>query len=119
MERHFLNSSRRLVDVAPNLTSELEDALIGVGSPELAMFLRSGEVGWWTYDPSVDAGYIYLALPDAPRDARPREVAETVPFFAEAGFNVDVAHDGGIFGIEFLGRDDVLSALRAIDGTSK
>ena len=40
-------------------------------------------------------------------------VAQTIPFAAPHWFNVDIAQDGGIFGIEILGRSDVIGQLRA------
>jgi uncharacterized protein YuzE len=45
-----------------------------------------------------------------PSDLLP-PVAETIPFL-EFGFNVDIDHNGQVFGIEFLNRTDVLTKLR-------
>lgn len=38
-------------------------------------------------------------------------VAKTIPFL-DVGFNVDIDHDGNVFGIEFLDRSDFVRELR-------
>jgi hypothetical protein len=51
--------------------------------------------------PSPSQHFAQLAAP----------VAETLAFM-DGGFNVDVDHDGHIFGIEVLNRSDVFRKLR-------
>lgn len=105
---------RTLASVAPSLVSEVGSSLISEGRGELIPQLESGIIERCTYDESADAGFIYFVRP-APslhfaKLAAP--VAETIPFLS-AGFNVDVDHDGHIFGIEFLDRPDFLATLRS------
>jgi hypothetical protein len=45
------------------------------------------------------------------REAAP--VAETIAFAAPHWFNVDVDHEGNAFGVELLGRPDVITLLRS------
>jgi uncharacterized protein YuzE len=102
-----------LASIAPNLVAEVGSALISEGRGELVSQLEAGIIERCTYDESVDAGYVYFVRP-APslhfaKLAAP--VAETIPFLA-VGFNIDVDHDGYIFGIEFLDRADFLAELR-------
>ena len=101
-----------LASLAPSLVAEVCSALISKGRSKLVPQLKSGIIEYCTYDETVDAGYIYFARP-APslhftKLAAP--VAETISFLA-AGFNIDVDHDGYIFGIEFIGRDDFFAEL--------
>ena len=99
--------------IAPRLVAEVGSALIAMGRGELVSQLESGIIERCSYDESVDAGYISFVRP-APslhfaELAAP--VAETIPFL-EAGFNIDIDHDGHIFGIEFLDRADFFAELR-------
>ena len=63
---------------------------------------------------SIDAGYIYLVrLPPSTHFAKlAAPVAETVTMYVERGVNVDVDHDGRLYGIELLGRSDAIARLR-------
>ena len=103
--------------ITPELAAEVVAALAAKGRTNLAKQLASAKIKHCTYDESADAGYIYLVCP-APsahfaKLAAP--VAETIPFDMESGINVDVDHDGYIYGIEFLSRPDVLAKLKDAD----
>ena len=99
--------------VAADFVAEVEAALSSAGRADLAPQLSTGTIERCTYDASVDAGYIYLRRPplSAHFEKLAAPVAETVPFL-ECGFNVDIDHDGRLFGIEFLSRADVLDSLK-------
>lgn len=105
---------RTLVSIAPNLVTEVSFALISTGRGELVSQLESGVIERCTYDVSADAGFIYLArsLSSSHFVKLAAPVAETISFLSD-GFNIDVDHDGYIFGIEFLDRTDFLATLRS------
>ena len=99
--------------VVPNLAAEVGAALTAEGRGALVPQLTSAIVDRCTYDETIEAGYIYFIRPSpSPHFANlAAPVAETIPFLAD-GFNIDVDHDGNIFGIELLSRPDVINRLR-------
>ena len=99
-----------LASIVPDLVAEVGAALASQGRGDLVPQLAEGILKCCTYDASVDAGYIFLVRP-AHLTRLPHPVAETIPFL-EVGFNVDIAHDGCLFGIEILHRLDFFSQLR-------
>jgi uncharacterized protein YuzE len=105
---------RTLASIAPHLIAEVSSALISEGRGELVLQLESGIIERCTYDESVDAGFVYFVRPaPSPHFAKlAAPVAETISFLS-VGFNIDVDHDGHIFGIEFLDRTDFFAALRS------
>lgn len=102
-----------LISAAPKLLTEIRSALSAAGHKVAASQLEAGIIERCTYDASVEAGYVYLVRPKpSPHFAKlAAPVAETLPFL-DVGFNVDVDHDGNIFGVEFLNRPDFVSELR-------
>lgn len=102
-----------LASVAPKLLAEIHSALSAAGYETTASQLEAGTIERCTYDDSVEAGYVYLVRPEPSlhfaKLAAP--VAKTLTFL-EVGFNVDIDHDGNIFGVEFLDRPDFVSELR-------
>jgi uncharacterized protein YuzE len=102
-----------LASIAPNLATEISAALSSEGRDDLSAQLKSSVIERCTYDSEVDAGYIYLVRPSPSlhfaKLATP--IAETIPFL-DVGFNIDVDHDGCIFGIEILSRADFFAKLR-------
>ena len=98
----------------PDLVSEVGAALTAGGHAALVPQLASASIECYTYDEEADAGYIYLVRPAPSQNfanlATP--VAETIAFFGENGFTVDVDHDGHLFGIELLSRPDVIAKLK-------
>lgn len=105
-----------LATVVPELVAEVGTALSSRGRGDLVPQLQAGTIERCTYDPSVDAGYIYLARPrPSPHfEKLSAPIAETIDFM-EAGFNVDVDHDGHLFGIELLSRSEFFAKLREAD----
>jgi hypothetical protein len=113
-----------LAHILPDLVAEIAAALSSQGRGDLARQLEVGIIERCTYDPSADGGldlgYIYLARssPKSHSEKRSAPVAETIPFYhmdeakGVVGVNVDVDHDGHLFGIELLSRTDVIARLR-------
>ena len=106
-----------LAAVAPEFVTEVAAALSSVGRADLVSQLESGIIERWTYDSEADAGNIYFTRAPASWyfEKLSHPVAETIAFDMESGFNVDVDHDGHLFGIEFFTRTDVLAKLRQAD----
>jgi uncharacterized protein YuzE len=99
--------------VVPNFAAEVGAALAAEGRSALVPQLASAIIDRCTYDETVEAGYVYFVRPPpSPHFTNlAAPVAETIPFLPD-GFNIDVDHDGNIFGIEFLSRPDVINNLR-------
>jgi uncharacterized protein YuzE len=107
----------QLTTIAPELVSELAKALVAEGRVELARQLEAATIRQCNYDESVDAGYIYLVRPHPSwyYEKLSAPVKETISWDLDSGLNVDVDHDGNVFGIEFLSRPDIVAKLRAGD----
>jgi len=103
----------RLSLIVPELVAEIGSALAAEGRKDLVPQLQEGVIERCTYDSDADAGYIYLNRPrPSPHfEKLAAPIAETISFM-DAGFNVDVDHDGHVFGVELLSRDDVFAKLR-------
>lgn len=102
-----------LASAAPTLVSEVRSALAAAGYESEASQVASGNIERCTYDNDVEAGYVYLVRPEpSPHFAKhAAPVGKTVPFLG-VGFNIDIDHDGNVFGIEFLDRPDFVRELR-------
>lgn len=103
----------QLIAVAPELVNEVATALIAEGRTDLAKQLQSAEIRQCNFDESVEGGYIYLVRPRPSwyYEKLSAPVKETIAWDA-IGLNVDVDHDGNLFGIEFLSRPDIVAKLR-------
>ena len=97
---------------ATNLSAEISAALVSDGYKKFAQQIMSGIIERCTYDEEADAGYIYLVRPTPSLHFTKLSspVAETISF--AAGFNIDIDHDGNIFGIEFLDRTDFVAEIK-------
>ncbi len=107
-----------IADTLPTFASEIAEAIGQESRDALAAQLVQAQITGITYDESVDAGYIHLAPPSAALRAVHNEAAkvrETIPFAAPYWFNIDVDNEGYAFGVELLGRKEVIVSLR--DGT--
>lgn len=104
-----------LKQISPELVAELQALFIRDERQELAEQVSRAVVARCSYADDDDLGYVYLVRPEPSlhfsKLATP--VAETVSFYAESGLNVDVDHDGNLFGIEYIGRRDVAISLKA------
>jgi uncharacterized protein YuzE len=104
-----------IADTLPTFASEIAGALGQERRDALAAQLVQAQITEITYDESADAGYIYLAPPVAALRAVHNEAAkvrETIPFAAPHWFNIDVDHEGYAFGVELLGRREIIFSLR-------
>jgi len=102
----------KLASVVPNLAAEIEIALASDGYEILSTQLASATIERCSYDSSSDAGYIYLSCPKPSLhfSKLAAKVAKTIPFL-NFGFNIDVSHDGDLFGIELMGHREVFKQL--------
>lgn len=102
-----------LTSISPSIAAEISSALTSIGRGNLVPQLVSCAIERCSYDDSVNAGYIYFVqkTPVLHNTQLAAPVSKTLPFL-EYGFNIDVDHDGNIFGIEFLDRIDFITALR-------
>jgi uncharacterized protein YuzE len=101
--------------VVPEFATEVEQMLESDGRASLAQQVGSAVIARCTYESADDAGYIYFVRPavSAHFSKLATPIAETIVFYDDHGFNVDVDHDGHLYGIEMLGRPDVVSKLKA------
>lgn len=88
-------------ELLPELVETIESALRGKGYATQAESLASSDVERWTYDSSVNAGYIYL-VQRTPVHHGEIPAAQMLAFMFEQGFNVDLRANGELFGIELL-----------------
>ncbi|HEX7219722.1 MAG TPA: hypothetical protein VF280_10945 [Burkholderiales bacterium] len=105
----------RLADIAPELVSELTTGLVAQGRLDLAKQLEAVEILRCNYDEFADAGTIYLVRPRPSwyYEKLSAPVKETIGIGdSDLPLNVDVDHDGHLFGIEFIGRADIVAALQ-------
>jgi len=81
----------------------------------LAAYVAAVKVERCTFDRSADAGYIYFARPAPSEHSKDlaAPVAETISFAEPHWFNIDVDHDGYLFGVEVLGREDIVVRLQS------
>jgi len=106
---------KTLAEIAPDFVAEVKIVLEAEGQAALAEQIEGARITRCTYDRTVDAGYIYFdrLAPNPLFTKLAAPVAETLPFASPHWFNIDVDHDGQLFGIELLGRRDVRIKLRA------
>jgi hypothetical protein len=113
--RDLLKHMATLRSIAPKLSAELEAALVEKGHPEAAEQLRGAAVERCTGSEDDDLGYVYFVRP-APSLHLAKlsaPVAQTMSLYSSHGLNIDIDHDGCLFGIEFIGRPDITDMLRA------
>jgi hypothetical protein len=100
--------------VVPTVFAEVRDALLAATRAEIAERLATVRIERCTLAEEEDIGYVYFMRP--PPSSRFKNlaapVAETIAFFSELGINIDVDHDGNLFGLEFLERPDLVACLR-------
>ena len=105
---------RDLKSTVPDLVAEVGAALTAEGRDMLVSQLATAAIEHCTYDQAANASYIYMARPSpSPHFSNlAAPVAETISFYGEHGINIDVDHDGNIFGIELLDRPDIITKLK-------
>ena len=102
---------KTLTEAVPEFALEVAGALSQVGEERVSALVSKSAIERCTFDSSVEATYVYLSQVVASSPGRP-PVARTIAFASPHWFNVDITHEGGIFGIEILGRADVVHMLR-------
>ncbi len=104
-----------LQDVIPQALGELCDALVSRGRADDALKLRAAVIARSSFDEENEIGYVYFVRREpSPHFANlSTPVAETLSFFVKHDLNLDVDHDGDPFGLEFMGRPDIVAGLRS------
>lgn len=106
--------NQAFANVSPAVFAELRGALLANGRAPLAEKLATVRIDRCTFAEEDDIGFVYFVRQPTNLHfanlASP--VAETVAFFCELGLNLDVDHDGDLFGLEFLDRPDLVACLR-------
>lgn len=100
--------------VSPGVFGEIRDALLAEGREEIAEKLSFARIDRCTFAEEDEIGYVYfMRRPTSLHfDNLAAPVAETIAFFSDLGINLDVDHDGDLFGLEFLARPDLVACLR-------
>ncbi len=98
-----------ITEAAPEFALEVARALSLEGEEGASSLVAAATIERYTFD--GDAAYIYVSQAATPNSG-PALVVRTIPFAAPYWFNVDLTHEGRIFGIEILGRPDVVHQLR-------
>ena len=102
----------RLADVAPDFAAEVAAALESEGFSQLYAKVYEASVERWTWDHRANAGYIYVAQAKSLHHSE-TPAAETIAFADPHWFNVDLRSNGDIFGIELLGRREIIERLES------
>ena len=104
---------KTLKATVPDLVAEVGAALTAEGRNTLVPQLATATIEHCTYDQEANAGYIYIVRPSKRSLSNlAAPVAETISFYEKHGINIDVDHDGNIFGIEWLDRPDIIRTLK-------
>ncbi len=85
------------------------------GHPELVEQLQRAAVERCTGGEDDDLGYVYFVRPAPSLHFAKLSalVAQTISLYSSHGLNIDIDHDGRLYGIEFIGRPDITDMLRA------
>lgn len=106
---------RPLVDVLPDLVSDIENALIRIGRGDVADQLREVKLERWTYDEFADAGYLYLGSPRGlnvvDRNIVGVKHGETLCPTDELAVNLDLDNHRRLIGIELLAAKSIIARL--------
>lgn len=107
----------KLVDVLPELATELVESLTGCGRPDLAEQLSHVWITRATYDSSCNVAYIYLSSPReldvVEQNIIGKRHGETVPVEHPYRVNFDTDNFGRLAGIELLNGAPVAARLTA------
>ena len=100
--------------VSPTVFAEVSDALLAKGRAEIVEKLAVARIARCTFAEEDDIGYVYFVRrpPSSQFLNLAAPVAETIDFFSGLGINLDVDHDGDLFGLEFLSRPDLVACLK-------
>ena len=102
----------RFGSLLPELLAPIQAVLRREGFSAQAEGLDAAEVERWTYDESVNAGYIYLVQRE-PVGLEEVPAAKTIVLMDDYSFNVDLRAHGDIWGVELLDHAAVFERLGA------
>jgi uncharacterized protein YuzE len=92
-----------LFSILPAVVAELEVALGAESRVDLAAQLRSATIERCTYEPTGEAGYIYLTR---------LQISAFAETWTSRDLNIDVDVGGRVIGIEVLDRNEVYLLLK-------
>ena len=100
--------------VSPMVFAEVRAALLAVSRAEIVERLAAARIARCAFAEEDDIGYVYFVRrpPSSHFANLATQVAETIDFFSGLGINLDVDHDGDLFGLEFLARPDLVACLK-------
>ena len=105
---------KNLSKIAPVFVSEVCESLSKAGHKELEDKIRNVVIEQYTYDIDSDAGYIYMHIEMSPIVAAVHnETAVVKETISLGSVNIDIDHEGNIFGIELLGRPEVIREIES------
>ena len=100
------NRGMTLFETLPEITLDIESALVRLGRGRVADQLRDLEIVSWRYDDFAQS--TYLAFTDA---VDPLAAAEVISLADEIGVSLDLDGDGRIVGADIAGYEDFLARL--------
>ena len=96
----------KLVEVLPELVSDMESALLQLGRGDLLSQVKEATLERWTYDDFSDTAYLYLTT-----DPIERRQLDTLSLYDEVGVNLETDGRGRLCGLEVLDGKRITSRL--------
>ena len=103
-----------ILKAVPKFAAEVRLVLSTAGRQDLAKQVATAVIERCTVGDEDDVAYIHFNCPGASLYASnlSKQVASSLSFSRD-GFVVDIGHDGHMYGIELLNREEVVASLRA------
>jgi len=96
----------KLVEVLPELVSDMENALLQLGRGDLLSQVKAASLERWTYDDFSDTAYLYLTP-----DPIERLQLDTLSLYDEVGVNLETDGRGRLCGLEIMDGKRITSRL--------